>query len=258
MVQPVGLVASARALAAAGAFIDRAGLIALQQKFELLTEQKRDEDPILPDLPAFCLEVLGWESSDIPGAPGGPELPDSLAVSLPEYGELLSPTYAVPNPDRAGEWLMLIQTVEAHTGLDSAARGGENQWHASPQLRFERLLRETSVPIGLLCNAAEIRLVYAPRAESSGHLSFPVKAMCEVGGRPILGALHMLLCAERLFSVTPERRLPAILRESRKFQNDVSTSMVLCLASCSGWCSSFTRKNADCCRLTACSNRTTL
>ena len=225
MVQPVGLVASARALAAAGAFIDRAGLIALQQKFEALTEQKRDKDPILPDLPAFCLQVLGWEPADLAGAPGGPELPDSLAVSLPEYGEVLSPTYAVPDPDRPGEWLMLIKTAEAHTGLDSASHGGEGQWHASPQLRFERLLRETGVPIGLLCNAAEIRLVYAPRAESSGHLSFTVKAMCEVGGRPILGALHMLLCAERLFSVAPQRRLPAILRESRKFQNDVSTAL---------------------------------
>ena len=49
--------------------------------------------------------------------------------------------------------------------------------------------------------------------------------MCEVGGRPILGALHTLLCAERLFSVAPQRRLPAILRESRKFQNDVSTAL---------------------------------
>jgi hypothetical protein len=223
MVQPVGLVASARALAAAGAFIDLASLIALQQKFVSVTEQKRDEDPILPDLPAFCLRVLGWEAPDLVGAPGGPELPDSLAVSLPEYGEVLSPTYAVPDPERAGEWLMLIKTVDAHIGLDSAARGGENHWHASPQLRFERLLREASVPMGLLCNAEEVRLFYAPRAESSGHVSFPVKAMCEVGGRPILGALHMLLGAERLFSVAPERRLPAILRESRKFQNDVST-----------------------------------
>jgi hypothetical protein len=225
MVQPVGLVASARALAAAGAFIDRAGLITLQQKFEALTEQKRDEDPTLPDLAAFRLQVLGWELSDLAGAPGGPELPDSLTVSLQEYGDHLSPTYAVPDPDRPDEWLMLIKTVEAHTGLDSASHSGEGQWHASPQLRFERLLRETGVPIGLLCNAAEIRVVYAPRAESSGHLLFPVKAMCEVGGRPILGALHMLLCAQRLFSVALEQRLPSILRESRKFQNDVSTAL---------------------------------
>ena len=226
MVQPTGLVASARALAAAGAFIDRAGLIALQQKFEALTERKRDEDPILPDLPAFCFQVLGWEPTDLAGALGGPELSNSFDVSLPEYpGDLLRPTYAVPDPDRTGEWLMLIKNEQPLTDLDSIAKGSESQWHASPQLRFERLLRETGVGIGLLFNAGEIRLVYVPRAESSGHLSFPVKAMCEVGGRPILGALHMLLCAQRLFIVEPERRLPAILRESRKFQNDVSTAL---------------------------------
>jgi hypothetical protein len=82
MVQPVGLVASARALVAAGAFIDRAGLIALQQKFEAVTEQKRDEDPILPDVSAFCLQVLGWEASDLAGAADGPELPHTLDVSV--------------------------------------------------------------------------------------------------------------------------------------------------------------------------------
>ena len=129
MVQPTGLVASARALAAAGAFIDRAGLIALQQKFEARTERKRDEDPILPDLPAFCFQVLGWEPTDLAGALGGPELSNSFDVSLPEYpGDLLRPTYAVPDPDRTGEWLMLIKNEQPLTDLDSIAKGSESQW----------------------------------------------------------------------------------------------------------------------------------
>src|SRR5215472_15105335 len=85
MVQPVGLVASARATAAAGAFIDRASLIPLQQKFEAVTEQKGDEDPILPDLVPFLLKVLEWEPSDLAGALGGTEVPSSLTVSLQEY-----------------------------------------------------------------------------------------------------------------------------------------------------------------------------
>ena len=146
---------------AAGAFIDRASLITLQQKFESLTEQKRDEDPILPDLPAFCLQVLGWEASDIAGAPGGPELPDSLAVSLPEYGEVLSPTYAVPDPDRTGEWLMLIKT-DGDTGLDSARA-------AAPPMARLAATALRSVCSGRLvfrsvCSVtpAELRLVYAP------------------------------------------------------------------------------------------------
>src|SRR5207244_3543628 len=50
-------------------------------------------------------------------------------------------------------------------------------------------------------------------------------AMCEVAGRPILSALHMLLGAERLFSLPTEKRLPAILRESRKYQNEVSIEL---------------------------------
>ena len=51
--------------------------------------------------------------------------------------------------------------------------------------------------------------------------------MLEVAGRPILGALHMLLSAERVFSgPVPERhRLPALLRDSRRYQNEVSTKL---------------------------------
>src|SRR5262249_38547918 len=69
------------------------------------------------------------------------------------------------------------------------------------------------------------RLVYRPKGETSGHLTFPVKAMCEVGGRPILSAMHMLLSADRLFVEATERRLPALLAESREYQKDVSTKL---------------------------------
>jgi len=92
-------------------------------------------------------------------------------------------------------------------------------------MRFERLLRETGVPAGLLINRAAIRLVYAPKGESSGHITFCVADMMQVAGRPILAALHMLVSAERLFTGPPEQRLPAILAASRKHQNQVSTKL---------------------------------
>jgi hypothetical protein len=41
----------------------------------------------------------------------------------------------------------------------------------------------------------------------------------------ILGALVMLLGAERLFTLAPNQRLLHILRESRKYQNEVSTAL---------------------------------
>ena len=111
------------------------------------------------------------------------------------------------------------------TQLDDAPSSSDRTWHAPPQARFERLLRETRVPIGLLCNATQIRIVYAPRGETSGFATFSVAEMAQVAGRPIFAALHMLLCEERLFSLGEKQRLPAILADSRKYQNVVSTQL---------------------------------
>ncbi|MBD2093419.1 class I SAM-dependent DNA methyltransferase [Microcoleus sp. FACHB-1515] len=146
-----------------------------------------------------------------------------LEVALPDYGEILAPSYAVQDDG----WLMLIQVIAPGASLDEvdATHEKTGKWSASPQAKFERLLRETGVPIGVLCNGTEIRLVYAPKGESSGHLTFPVQAMCEVSGRLILGALEMLLSAYRLFTAPAGRRLKDLLEESRKYQAEVSTTL---------------------------------
>ncbi len=95
----------------------------------------------------------------------------------------------------------------------------------TPQQRLERLLAETGVPIGLLVNEGAVRLVYAPASESSGYLTFPIAAMAKGDGRPILGAFELLLNSARLFTLPEARRLPALLAESRKYQNEVSTKL---------------------------------
>jgi hypothetical protein len=71
----------------------------------------------------------------------------------------------------------------------------------------------------------EIRLVYAPREESSGYLTFSVQAMTEVAGRLILDALEMLIGADRLFNVPSDRRLPKILSDSPDYQAEISTKL---------------------------------
>lgn len=233
-VQPVGLVVSPVALEHAGVFPN-------QNIVEVLDALKRvaglapvegdaaeeDHEPQLAvtDFAAFACDVLGWEKNDLLGAPGAPALPSDLDVAVPEFEEVLAPTYAVRDPDHADRWLLLIQVLPAGRDLDRADTSGDHTWHAPAQARFERLLREREVPIGVLANGTGIRLVYAPRGESSGHVTFPVHAMCEVGGRPILSALHMLLSAERLFTLPAAQRLPALLSNSRKFQNEVSTAL---------------------------------
>ena len=109
--------------------------------------------------------------------------------------------------------------------FDNVVVTDSRQWQASPQARLERLLRQTGIPIGLLVNGRQIRLVYAPEKELSGHVTFNVADTVKVAGRPIFGAMLMLLCSERLYTGAPEERLPAILANSRKYQNVVSTQL---------------------------------
>ena len=71
-----------------------------------------------------------------------------LELVLPEFDETLRPTFAVPAlKDDDAEWMMLIQELPDGTSFDDPPVEETRKWHASPQVRLERLLRETSVPI---------------------------------------------------------------------------------------------------------------
>jgi hypothetical protein len=219
--QPVGLVVSPPALVKFQCVPNR-NIVELQQAFqEIITTNSEESQALISDFPAFVAEVLGWESYDLVA-----EIAAEFTVPLPDYGETLKPTYTVLDSE-AVRPCILVQIIENNRSFDELDLESEKtgQWNASPQAKFERLLRETSVNVGLLCNGSLLRLVYAPRGESSGYLTFPVAAMCEVAGRPILSAMVMLLGSDRLFVAPPERRLPALLQESRKYQSEVSTKL---------------------------------
>ena len=128
-------------------------------------------------------------------------------------------------PTHADRFVLLITQVPGDQDLDEPLEESDRSWHASPHAKFERLLRESQVPAGLLTNGRHLRLVYAPRGETSGYLTFNVEEMTTVAGRPIFAALHMLLNSDRLFNLEKRQRLPAILIESRKYQNTVSTQL---------------------------------
>lgn len=231
-VQPVGLVVSVPGLLAAQAHVNR-NISSEHQRF--LACLPRDKDgqviPELRDFTAFTQSVLGWEQDDLTPFPTNGELPADLAqleVHLPEYNETLRPTHVIREfkpKENQSPWVMLIQCLPDNTDLDKPVAAHDRGWVAAPQAKFERLLRETSVPAGLLVTSKAIRLVYAPKGENSGYATFSIPEMAQVAGRPIFAALHMLLCSERLFSLPEAQRLPAILAESRKYQNTVSTQL---------------------------------
>ena len=141
---------------------------------QVTVEGEHDPRPAIRDFPRFATQILGWEPADLVGTAEGGLVPDSLEVTLTEYNETLRPSYAVPEFDKAPngdrKWLMLIQRVKLGLDLDDTPEtdAKDHRWQASPQARFERLLRETQVPIGLLSNGTHLRLVYAPGARLRG------------------------------------------------------------------------------------------
>ena len=232
-VQPVGIVVSVPALLEAQCYVGR-NIMAEHARFLgcLPRDSSGEIIPEIRDLSAFTQKVLGWDAGDLMEVPQKTPLSSemaSLEVVLPQYHETLRPTHTVPvfrPAEGQNPWLMLIQEHTAETQLDQPDEADSaRHWNAAPQAKFERLLRETGIPIGLLSNRRQLRLVYSPRGESSGYATFNVSEMIQVAGRPVFAALHSLLCTERIVSLGANQRLPAILENSRKYQNTVSTKL---------------------------------
>ncbi len=182
-----------------------------------------DDGPALADPWAFVETVLGWDARYVAGAPGGPTLPEDLTIAVPEHDTALVPDWAVQGFDADAPWQLLVQLEPP--GVDSDRRGGAEGWEATPQQRFERLLRETGVLAGVMISDRELRLVYAPRGETSGWLAFPLGSLATVAGRPMLAGLKLILGSFRLFNAPVEQRLRALLKESREAQAAVSTAL---------------------------------
>ena len=175
----------------------------------------------LADPWAFFAGTLGWRAAQVAGAPGGPPLPEDLFLKVEESDTEIAPNWAVRDPE--GGWQLLARIEPP--GVNPEERGALVGWEATPQQRFERLLREKQIPIGIQIADEELRLIHAPRGETSGWLTFPLRSLAEVGGRPMLGGLKLLLSSFRLHNDAPEKRLPALLKASREAQAEVSTRL---------------------------------
>ena len=226
LVQPVGLVVAPVVLTRLGLFPEsgpRALADGQRRLLDLLEELEDPDGDIVSAVGHFetlASELLSWDPGDLITYE---RFSTPIEVALAEYGELLRPSHGLPAPGQDGKMQALVQELPTGTGFDEPLKGAG--WEATPQQRFERLLKESEHPIGLLFNGVALRLVYAPRGESSGHITFPLEPMATVAGRPLLGALQLLLGVDRLFSGSSDQRLPVLLAASRKEQNEVSTRL---------------------------------
>ena len=228
--QPVGLVVAPAAIQGAGWVLTRSGseLIERQQRYRdalkrLNSSEDGDEEDVLgfSKLSDLLINHLGWDDDQIQSDPHQLE---RYRRELPELGETLTPTAVIP-AGTGNEAQMLVRELPPLTPLDKKTSEGEHLWRATPQERFERLLRETEIEAGLLFNGRQLRLVVAPKGESSGYLTFPLQELAEVSGRLMFSGLDLLLGQNRVFFDPDGTRLADVLKESRKFQAVVSTTL---------------------------------
>lgn len=245
-VRPVGLVVSAPALVRAGAILNQQDAegqrllrSCLGSSTATATEVRErpatsygvhgeDSDLLFTDFRAFAARVLDWGFSPkfYAGSPETP-IPPELEVPLPDSSEILRPDFAVwerEHQDGALPWQLLVRVLAPGEKFERETRSA-GHLELSEHSRMERLLRQTGVPAGLLANGQALRLISAPRGESSGWLDFQVADMVQTAGRPICAALRLLLSEHRLLTLPRTQRLAALLAESRKFQNEVSEKL---------------------------------
>jgi hypothetical protein len=187
----------------------------------------------------FFRHTLGWDHAGYTE-----ELPEGLSLYIPEGHQTLRPTAALKLPDYAKK---STPPRASRPSFTPAAQLGERYrllywelpealpldkpetitgpWEYPPAHKFDRLLRECRVPVGVLCNQRVVRLIYAPHGEASGHIDFRISDMAQVHGRPLYDALVMLLGQERIAAVAPDRQLHAMLARSRQMQAEVTTEL---------------------------------
>jgi len=225
-----------------------AGWVLEQSGKELLERQEQFREalqPLGPDeeedddqprgfrrLESLLVEQLSWDAEALQRDPATLQ---TWTRELLELGETLKPTAVVRGFGADEKPQLLIQELPPPVeGLlppaepvdfDRRHASGDQGWRASPQERFERLLRETEVQLGLLFNGSQLRLVVAPKGESSGHLTFTLSELAEVSGRAMFAGLRLLLGREAVLDASPGLRLVDVIEASRTYQAVVSEEL---------------------------------
>ena len=241
--QPRGLVVAPAAMWEAGWVLEQSGreLLERQEQFrealqplgsDVEEEDEADQVRGFRRLEDLLVEQLSWDTEALQRDPASLE---SWTRELRELDETLQPTAVVPGLGADAKPQLLIQELPPTEDgllpagelveLDRRQSSSDQGWRASPQERFERLLRETDVQLGLLFNGAQLRLVVAPKGESSGHLTFNLAELAQVSGRAMFAGLRLLLGREAVLDASPGLRLVDVIEASRNYQAVVSEEL---------------------------------
>ena len=164
-----------------------------------------------------------------PSRPTIDPTPDNLRYDLTQYRRLARTQLRLPMATAFGNGLALVPArLDVPPGVDLDRKphdADETTWVESPQKKFERLLYETGIPLGLIVQGTAVRLVYRPEEQQSGYITFPLDPLLKPAGRLACSALRRCSITTGYMCCPARQRLHHILAESRKYQNEVSTQL---------------------------------
>jgi hypothetical protein len=164
------------------------------------------------------LELDGDGRGDV--LKSGATLPASLVHESTEHGIALRPDYALLDGGSEGTPLLLVTVCDPSISLrETTARDG---WAASPAERMVDLCRGLGVRSGLVTNGEHWMLVDAPAGATTTFATWHARLWVQ---EPITLRAFACLLGIRRFFVDPADRLPALINESLKFQDEVTDAL---------------------------------
>jgi hypothetical protein len=151
--------------------------------------------------------VLGYDHDRLRA---GMSLPPEVRIELTDYMQRLSPDRVLMGDD--GDKALLVYFADGGLDKPETVTG---RWKASPFTKLDRLLRETRVPLGLLTNGDDWRLVYAAPGLTTSSITW--NAATWMDESLTLRAFRMLL--------GDPARLQEMASESQQRQADVTDQL---------------------------------
>ncbi|HEX4142963.1 MAG TPA: type IIL restriction-modification enzyme MmeI [Pirellulales bacterium] len=150
----------------------------------------------------------------------GQAIPQTLKSEVAEYGETLRPDWIVNDPVTKTARL-LVQVYPRWQSLTKPV--ASSRWKTSPDTRMMQLLHDTGIRLGIVTNGDHWMLVNAPRNETTGYASWYANLWLDES--ITLRAFRTLLGADRLFSVSENETLEALLDKSANDQQEVTDQL---------------------------------
>lgn len=148
------------------------------------------------------------------------ELPESLTVLFPEHDVTLRPDFAVVDEEKDDQPLMFITVHAPDMELSGPVKG--DKWAASPEERMVELCRARDVRLGLVTNGERWMFVDAPVGGVTSFASWYARLWTQ---EPITLQAFINLLGIRRFFVDDSERLPALLDQSLKLQDEVTDAL---------------------------------